>query len=57
MDLTQKTIQVRYDRSHMDRFIVYFDGKRMGQAQLLQLHVNAHLISKKSQNENGDQHD
>ena len=41
VDLRQKTVQVRYDRSRMDRFIVYFAGKRMGEALLLNLLFNA----------------
>jgi len=42
VDLRQKTVQVRYDRSRMNRFIVYFAGKRMGEALLLNLLFNAH---------------
>ena len=41
VDLRQKTIQVRYDRNRRDRYIVYFADKRMGNAQLLDLHYNA----------------
>jgi len=41
VDLRQKTVQVRYDRSRQNRFIVYFAGKRMGEALLLNLHFNA----------------
>jgi len=41
VDLREKTIQVRFDRSQKNRFIVYFDGKRMGQASRLDLHYNA----------------
>lgn len=41
VDLRQKTAQVRYDRSRRDRFIVYFDDKRMGEALLLNLYFNA----------------
>jgi len=37
-----KKVEVRYDRSKRDRFIVYFNGKRMGQASPLNLHFNAH---------------
>jgi putative transposase len=43
VDLREKTIQVRYDRMHRDRFIVYFDGQRMGEAAVLDLHANARL--------------
>jgi len=41
VDLRQKTVQVRYDRSRMNRFIVYFASKRMGEALLLNLLFNA----------------
>lgn len=43
VDLREKTIQVRYDRMRRDRFIVYFDGHRMGEANLLDLVANARL--------------
>jgi putative transposase len=42
VDLREKNIQVRFDRSKRHRFIVYFNGKRMGDAQLLNLQFNAH---------------
>jgi hypothetical protein len=41
VDLRGKPVQVRYDRQQRDRFIVYFNGKRMGEATLLDLHQNA----------------
>lgn len=41
VDCRQKTIQVRFNRSLRDRFIVYFNDKRMGDANLLDLHFNA----------------
>ncbi len=41
VDLREKSIQVRFDRNQRDRFIVYFADKRMGQANLLDLHYNA----------------
>lgn len=41
VDLREKTVQVRYDRSRRDRFVVYFDGQRMGEASVLNLHHNA----------------
>jgi len=51
VDLRDKTIQVRFDRNRRDRFIVYFNEKRMGEATLLDLHHNArqirHNLSKK----------
>lgn len=43
VDLREKTIQVRYDRMHRDRFVVYFAGQRMGDATVLNLHANALL--------------
>lgn len=42
VDLREKTIQVRYDRTRRNRFVVYFKDKRMGDATLLDLHFNAH---------------
>ncbi|MFS1524419.1 DDE-type integrase/transposase/recombinase [Microbulbifer sp. 2304DJ12-6] len=41
VDLREKKIQVRYDRSQRNRFIVYFSDQRMGEAMLLDLHYNA----------------
>jgi putative transposase len=41
VDLREKKIQVRYDRARHDRFIVYFNEQRMGEATLLDLHFNA----------------
>ena len=41
VDLREKSVQVRYDRSRKNRFIVYFNGQRMGQATPLDLHFNA----------------
>ena len=41
VDLREKTIQVRYDRMRRDRFVVYFNGQRMGDATVLDLHANA----------------
>lgn len=41
VDLREQKIQVRYDRSSRERFIVYFSDKRMGEATLLNLHHNA----------------
>ncbi|WP_143872492.1 DDE-type integrase/transposase/recombinase [Catenovulum sediminis] len=41
VDLRGKTIQVRFNRSALDKFIVYYQDKRMGQASCLDLHANA----------------
>lgn len=41
VDLREKKIQVRYDRTQRHRFIVYFNDKRMGDATLLDVHFNA----------------
>lgn len=46
VDLREKKIQVLYDRTKRDRFIVYFSDKRMGEATLLDLHYNANLRKK-----------
>lgn len=43
VDLRGKTIHVRYDRSSRDRFIVYYQDKRMGDALPLNLYHNAQL--------------
>lgn len=44
VDLREKKVQVRFDRNKRDRFIVYFGGKRMGEANELNLFVNAKSI-------------
>ena len=44
VDLREKKVQVRYDRSKRDRFIVYFNDKRMGEATLLNLQYNANRV-------------
>lgn len=44
VDLRSKVIQVRYDRNRRDRFIVYFNGTRMGKAHLLNQLQNAKQI-------------
>jgi hypothetical protein len=41
--LREKAIQVLYDRMRRDRFVVYFDGHRMGEATALDLYANARL--------------
>lgn len=41
VDLREKTIQVRYDRQQRNRFIVYFNDQRMGDATPLNLIFNA----------------
>lgn len=43
VDLRNKTIQVRFDRRSRDRFIVYYQDKRMGDALPLNLYHNAQL--------------
>ncbi len=50
VDLRNKKIQVRYDRSKRSRFIVYFADKRMGEASLLDLHYNANQRKNKGDN-------
>ena len=51
--LREKTIQVRYDRNRRNRFIVFFGGKRMGDANLLNLHSNAQQVRKSLQKKGG----
>lgn len=41
VDLRGKEVQVRYNRKQRDRFIVYFNGQRMGDATLLDPHYHA----------------
>jgi hypothetical protein len=43
VDLREKTIAVRFDRLRSDRFVVYFAGQRMGEANPLDLYANARL--------------
>lgn len=50
VDLRGKTIQVRYDRHHRDRFIVYYNDKRMGQGIPLNLYINAQTRRQKQEN-------
>jgi len=53
VDLREKRIQVRFDRNRRTRFVVYFSGKRMGEASLLNLHQNADQIRKFKGNKTG----
>ena len=46
VDLRQKTIQVRFDRTRRDRFVIYFGDTRMGEALPLNIHTNAHIYRK-----------
>jgi putative transposase len=41
VDLREKKVQVRYDRTRRDKLIVYFNEQRMGEATLLDLPFNA----------------
>lgn len=41
VDLRSQTIQVRYNRRQRDRFIVYFNDQRMGEATPVNLYFNA----------------
>jgi transposase InsO family protein len=43
VDLRGKVVQVRFDRVHRNRFIIYFKNQRMGEATLVNLHLNAKL--------------
>ncbi len=54
VDLREKTICVRYDRMRRDRFIVYFDGQRMGEATPLDLHANARLRAPATEGTEGE---
>lgn len=54
VDLREKKVQVRYDRSKRNRFIVYFSDKRMGEASLLNQHQNACQLRMISSKKAGD---
>lgn len=54
VDLRNKTVQVRYDRQHKGRIVVYFNGKRMGEATPLNLHFNAHTPRQQRNPERGE---
>jgi len=54
VDLRGKRIQVRYDRTRRERFIVYFNDQRMGQASRLDLYFNAHSRRAALRSEPGD---
>ncbi|WP_045860219.1 DDE-type integrase/transposase/recombinase [Teredinibacter purpureus] len=43
VDLREKKIQVRFDRNNKQRFIVYFNDQRMGEASPINLVYNANL--------------
>lgn len=43
VDLREKQIQVRFDRNNKQRFIVYFNDNRMGEASPVNLIYNANL--------------
>ena len=45
--LTEKKVQVRFDRNRMDRYIVYYGDKRMGEATLINLHANADTVRRR----------
>jgi transposase InsO family protein len=47
VDLREKNVQVRFDRNRRDRFVVYFGGKRMGDASMLNLYQNANEVREK----------
>lgn len=42
VDLREKKVQVRYDRTRRNKFIVYFNDHRIGETSLLDFHFNAH---------------
>lgn len=53
VDLRGKTIQVRYSRSHRNRFIIFYADKRMGEASLLNSHQNADQIREQYERKTG----
>lgn len=44
VDLREKAVHIRFDRIRRDRFIVYFGGKRMGEAHPLNLLQNSKTL-------------
>ena len=54
VDLREKKIQVRFDRTRRNTFIVYFNEQRMGKADLLDLHFNAHSLRQTPRKTAGD---
>jgi putative transposase len=46
-DLRNRKVQVRFDRLHFDRAIVYFKGERMGEARPVDFVANDRKPSKK----------
>lgn len=49
IDLRTKKVQVRYDRNQKDRYIVYYNGNRTGEANRLDLQLNSNGIRKNFQ--------
>jgi hypothetical protein len=47
-DLRNRKVQVRFDRLHFDRAIVYFKGERMGEARPVDFVANDRKPSKKT---------
>jgi transposase InsO family protein len=41
VDLREKKIQIRFDRSHTGNIVVYYKSRRLGQAKKLDLYANA----------------
>ncbi len=54
VDLREKAIQVRYDRTRRNRFVVFFKDQRMGEATLLNLHYNANAHRKNNKRSSGE---
>jgi transposase InsO family protein len=51
VDLRNQQIQVRFDRARHDRFVVYFNDQRMGNATLLNLVQNAKTLRERRPNQ------
>ena len=54
VDLREQRVQVRFDRTRRDRFVVFFNDQRMGEAMPLNLHQNA--IVKRDRSEKNENH-
>ncbi|HBF46587.1 MAG TPA: hypothetical protein DDW91_09005, partial [Shewanella frigidimarina] len=53
VDVRKQSIEVRYDRQYPHYVIVYYQGKRLGQATLLDVHHNANKVRSTAATNNG----
>ena len=53
VDVRKQSVEVRYDRQYPHYVIVYYQGKRLGQATLLDVHHNATKVRSTAATNNG----